>query len=209
MSSTESAPRRRRRDAPRKGDLREKAILDAAEELLEVESFDGITVEAIARGAGIARNALYFYFASKQEVFTALVRRTVAEISEDATSVAADGQLAPREAVVRAVRNTERSWAAHGRLMSAAVELGAVIPEIGALWAATVERYAAAMADVLSRTPMPAEGPASASEVARALCWMTERTFYRAYAEGARGDALTQVGDVCIGIWLAVLPAPE
>ena len=205
MSSSETAPRRRRRDAPSKGELREKAILDAAEELLEVETFDGITVEAIARGAGITRNAMYFYFSSKQEVFTALVRRTVAEISEDATSVAADAQLAPQEAVVRAVRNTERSWAAHGRVMSAAVEFGAVIPEIGVVWAATVERYTTAMTDVLGRTRMPAEGPGSASEVARALCWMTERTFYRAYVEGARGDALSQVGDVCIGIWLAVL----
>jgi AcrR family transcriptional regulator len=209
MPSAETAPRRRRRDAPRKGDLREKAILDAAEELLEAQSFDGITVEAIARGAGIARNALYFYFASKQEVFTALVRRTVAEISEDATSVAADAQLTPRDAVVRAVRNTERSWAAHGRVMSAAVELGAVIPEIGVLWAATVEGYVAAMTDILGRTDMPAEGPGSPREVARALCWMTERTFYRAYVEGARGDALTQAGDVCIGIWLAVLPPAD
>jgi TetR/AcrR family transcriptional regulator, ethionamide resistance regulator len=189
MSSAGTAPRRRRRDAPRKGDLREKAILDAAEELLEVEAFDGITVEAIARG----------------EVFTALVRRTVAEISEDASSVAADAQLAPQEAVVRAVRNTERSWAAHGRVMSAAVELGAVIPEIGTVWAATVERYAAAMTDVLGRARMAAEGPGSAPEVARALCWMTERTFYRAYVDGARGDALAHVGDVCIGIWLTVM----
>lgn len=209
MSSAETAPRRRRRDAPRKGELREKAILDAAEELLEVETFDGITVEAIARGAGITRNALYFYFASKQEVFTALVRRTVAEISDDATSVAADAQLAPQEAIVRAVRNTERSWAAHGRVMSAAVELGAVIPEIGVVWAATVERYAAAMTEVLGRTRMPVEGPGSPSEVARALCWMTERTFYRAFVEGARDDALSQVGAVCIEIWLAVLPAAD
>jgi TetR/AcrR family transcriptional regulator, ethionamide resistance regulator len=72
----------------------------------------------------------------------------------------------------------------------------------------------AAMTEILGRTDMPADGPGSAPEVARALCWMTERTFYRAYVEGAhvegaRGAALTHVGDVCIGIWLAVLPAAE
>ncbi|GAA5115048.1 TetR/AcrR family transcriptional regulator [Pseudonocardia adelaidensis] len=206
MASAEATPRRRRRDAPSKGDLREKAILDAAEKLLEVETFDGITVEAIARGAGIARNALYFYFASKQEVITALVRRTVAEVADDAASVVADAELAPQEAIVRAVRNTERSWATHGRLMSVAVELGAVIPEIGLEWAATVERYGVAMAEVLRRAGMPDEAPRSAPEVARALCWMTERTFYRAYVEGARADELSRAGDVCIGIWLAVLP---
>jgi len=208
MANAEATPRRRRRDAPRKGDLREKAILDTAEKLLEVETFDAITVEAIARGAGIARNALYFYFSSKQEVITALVRRTVAEVTGDAASVVADAELAASEAVVRAVRNTERSWATHGRLMSVAVELGAVIPEIGQEWSATVEAYGVAMAEVLRRAGVPDdEGPRSASEIARALCWMTERTFYRAYVEGARGEELSRTGDVCIAIWLAVLPA--
>src|SRR4051812_6589403 len=67
VTQADAAARRRRREAPRKGDLREQAILDAAEALLESETLDTLTVEAIARGAGITRNALYFYFASKQD----------------------------------------------------------------------------------------------------------------------------------------------
>ncbi|WP_307821929.1 TetR family transcriptional regulator [Streptomyces coffeae] len=49
-----------RSDAPRKGDLREQALLDAAEALLEHTSLEELTVEAIAKGAGISRGSLYF-----------------------------------------------------------------------------------------------------------------------------------------------------
>ncbi|GAA0284044.1 hypothetical protein GCM10009527_095180 [Actinomadura nitritigenes] len=107
MTSADAASRRRRREEPRKGDLREQAILDAAEEQLGTQSLDGMTVESIARGAGITRNALYFYFASKQDVLAALVRRSLEPIADDAASTAADTAAEPTERIVRAVRNTE------------------------------------------------------------------------------------------------------
>src|ERR1700754_4407343 len=70
----------KRRNAPSKGDQRIRAILDAAEVLLERERAEPMTVESIARGAGILRGSLYFYFGSKQEVLVALVARTVAQL---------------------------------------------------------------------------------------------------------------------------------
>ncbi|MEV5411102.1 TetR/AcrR family transcriptional regulator [Thermopolyspora sp. NPDC052614] len=206
MTSADARGRRRRRDAPRKGDLREQAILDAAEEQLQTQTLDGMTVESIARGAGITRNALYFYFASKQDVLTALVRRTVKQIANDAAFTAADTGTEPPERIVRAVRNTERHWVQHGVVMRAAVELGAVIPEIGAMWTETVERYVTAMTGVLLSAGLPAEGPGAAEDVARALCWMTERNFYRASAGKGGEDALKHAGDVCIDIWHRMLP---
>lgn len=206
MTSADAASRRRRRDAPRKGDLREQAILDAAEAQLEAQALDGMTVESIARGAGITRNALYFYFASKQDVLTALVRRTVDEIANYAVATAADTGTAPRERIVRAVHNTERYWIQHGVVMRAAVELGAVIPEIGAMWTETVEGYIAAMAEVLTDAGLPKKGPGSAEDVARALCWMTERNFYYTSSGGGGEDALRHTSEVCIGIWQRMLP---
>ncbi|WP_033293960.1 TetR/AcrR family transcriptional regulator [Amycolatopsis jejuensis] len=197
------ASRRRRRDAPRKGDLREQAILDAAEEQLGTRSLDDVTVESLARAAGITRNALYFYFGSKRDVLTALVGRTVEEIADDAATTEADTAAEPRERIAQAVRNTERSWARHGVVMRAAVELGAVIPEVGARWAETVERYIAAMTEVLSGAGLPGTGPGSAADVARALCWMTERTLYHA---SAAGNDLSRASEVCIGIWHRMLP---
>ncbi|MFC9250253.1 helix-turn-helix domain-containing protein [Amycolatopsis thailandensis] len=48
---------------------------------------------SIAKGAGISRGSLYFYFGSKQEVLAALVARTVASLHLDGQS--ADPWLAP------------------------------------------------------------------------------------------------------------------
>ncbi|MGJ5691915.1 helix-turn-helix domain-containing protein, partial [Streptomyces pratensis] len=68
-------PTRGRRTTERKGDVRERAILDTCEALLAHKGYDAMTVGDVAQGAGITRGALYFYFGSKQEVVTALVAR--------------------------------------------------------------------------------------------------------------------------------------
>ncbi|ONI74080.1 hypothetical protein BWI15_11960 [Kribbella sp. ALI-6-A] len=185
----------KRRQGPRKGDLREKAILDAAEELLGREGVELMTVESIAKGAGISRASLYFYFGSKLEVLTALVGRTVDALAAQAeVAEAADESV---EDVVRAsVRHTANSWREHGLVMRAAVDLTPVTPAIRGLWTGTVNRYAAAMTEVLARAGVP--DPA----VAEALCWMTERTFYWA---SVNGDDLDRTADICAQIWCATI----
>jgi AcrR family transcriptional regulator len=207
VTRAEATARRRRRDTPTKGDLREQAILDAAEALLETETLDTLTVELIARGAGITRNGLYFYFASKQDVLTALVARTMREVADTAAMAAADVASPPEDTIARAVQATERLWRTHGRVMRAAVEFGAVIPDVGAMWTQTVERYAAAMTEVLRRAGLPKKGPGSAQETARALCWMTERNLYWAYVRAGAGAELTRTARTCTTIWLKVLPS--
>lgn len=71
-----------RRGIERKGDVRERAILDTCEALLADKGYDAMTVGDIAQGAGITRGALYFYFGSKHEVVAALVARTVEHLWE-------------------------------------------------------------------------------------------------------------------------------
>jgi hypothetical protein len=63
---TKSWPSRRTTPAVRKGDLRERQILDAVEKLQATRGYADMTVGDIAEAAGITRGALYFYFASKQ-----------------------------------------------------------------------------------------------------------------------------------------------
>src|SRR5262245_18924479 len=132
---------RRQREAPRKGDLREQAILDTAEALLAQVGVEPMTVEAIAAGAGISRGSLYFYFGSKKEVLTALVARTLEALRGEALLPVADATLTPRDAIARAVREIERMWREHGRVLRTAVDYSAAIPEIGALWSATVADF--------------------------------------------------------------------
>ncbi|MFF9490177.1 TetR/AcrR family transcriptional regulator [Streptomyces sp. NPDC014676] len=189
----------RRRDAPSKGDLREQALLDAAEELLEQTSLENLTVEAIAQKAGISRGSLYFYFGSKHEVLAALVERTMRTIRAHAEATARDDSAPPVEAMERAVRATEEVWRAHSTVMRAAVDYSALHPVIGAAWRGTVERFAVTMTQVLTNAGIPDDdGPDGASALAAALCWMTERTFYRAACapDGDLGRAGTTVSEI-------------
>lgn len=210
MPDDDQRARRGRREGPRKGDLRERAILDAAEALLEDQGVDPLTVEAIARGAGISRASLYFYFGSKQDVLRALVARTVALVAADARQAAADDDADPAESIRHAVRRTEGHWREHGRVMRAAVELSPSVPEIDALWSGTVTDYAAAMAAVLIRGGVAdGRGATGAPALASTLCWMQERNFYLAAGEPDAAKALRRATATSTEVWLRVLGAAD
>jgi len=50
-------------------------VLDAAFELFLEHGYDGTSMEAVARAAGVTKPVVYDCFASKEELFTALLRR--------------------------------------------------------------------------------------------------------------------------------------
>jgi TetR/AcrR family transcriptional regulator, ethionamide resistance regulator len=56
------------------------AILTTAERLLEERLLTEISVDDLARGAGISRPTFYFYFPSKEAVLLTLVDRVVQEV---------------------------------------------------------------------------------------------------------------------------------
>ncbi len=192
-------PPRGRRATERKGDVRERAILDTCEALLADKGYEAMTVGDIAQGAGITRGALYFYFGSKQEVVTALVARTVQHLWERSRATAASDD--PRRAVAAAMRRTVELWNEHGLVMRTAIDLSLTVPEIGVLWSHTADLFIAAITAVLERAGVrPGTGPDQAAAMARALCWMIERSFYHASQESR--DSLRRASATCEHIWL-------
>src|SRR6185503_20620633 len=85
-----SQPRasRGRRTARPSGDDRELAILETATRLLEERSIAEISVDDLAKGAGISRPTFYFYFPSKDAVLLTLVERVILEADEAAERLA-------------------------------------------------------------------------------------------------------------------------
>ncbi|MCG0283740.1 TetR/AcrR family transcriptional regulator [Streptomyces sp. PSAA01] len=190
---------RSRRAAERKGDVRERAILDTCEALLTRKGYDAMTVGDIAQGAGITRGALYFYFGSKQEVVTALVARTVEHLWERSWVTAQADE--PRQAIAAAMRRTVELWNEHGPVMRTAIDLSLTVPEIGELWNRTADLFITAITAVLERAGIQAGNePEQASAMARALCWMIERTFYHASQESR--ENLHKASSTCEHIWL-------
>ncbi|WP_433286804.1 TetR/AcrR family transcriptional regulator [Pseudonocardia sp. CA-142604] len=192
-------PARRRRTTERKGDVRERAILDTCEALLAQKGYDAMAVGDIAQGAGITRGALYFYFGSKQEVVTALVARTVEHLWERSRVTAETDD--PRRAIAAAMQRTVELWNQHGLVMRTAIDLSLAVPEIGELWSHTADLFIAAITAVLERAGVAAgTEPEQASAMARALCWMIERTFYHASQEAR--EKLQEASSTCEHIWL-------
>lgn len=82
--TTSSAPThvgasRGRRTSRPSGDDRELAILATAEQLLERRSLADISVDDLAKGAGISRPTFYFYFSSKEAVLLTLFDQMMRE----------------------------------------------------------------------------------------------------------------------------------
>jgi AcrR family transcriptional regulator len=193
---------RRRSGAPSKGDLRELKILEVLEDLLVVKSFDALTTNDIAEGAGLSRASMYFYFGSKQEALVALFAKTIEALREKSRA-AADDPAAPRGAIATAMRRTRDRWREHGLIMRVAIDQASTIPEIGALWTETAEIFIDAIAAILIRAGVPShDGPDGARALAGAVCWMVERTFYHASAVSL--EALDQAAETCEVVWLRI-----
>lgn len=193
---------RRRSGEPRKGDLREAAILDAAEELLATIGYDAMTVADIAERAGITRGALYFYFGSKQDVIATLFARTVAVLHEKSRAATEDAASGAK-AIDVAMRRTEDLWREHGVVMRTAIDLAATVPELDALWQETADIFIGAIAAILEHMGVPAGKRSDQSAaIAEALCWMIERNFYQ--ASRVSPARLTKARQTCSEIWLRV-----
>ncbi|MET0474782.1 MAG: helix-turn-helix domain-containing protein [Mycobacterium sp.] len=190
---------RRRSTAPRKGDLRREAVLDAAERLLATTGYDAMTIADVADGAGITRGALYFYFGSKQEVITALFARCVEVLHQKSRAAAEEAANGPA-AIATAMQRTEALWREHGVVMRTAIDLAATIEELDVLWTDTAELFIEAIQAILENMGVP-PGPGidESAAMAKALCWMIERNFYQ--ASRVSNAELARASRTCAEIW--------
>lgn len=59
-----------------------QAILDAAERRLREGGYGALSVAGLARGLGLAQNAVYWYFPSKDHLFVAALERMLGDVLE-------------------------------------------------------------------------------------------------------------------------------
>ena len=185
MSSRRTA---RTRAAPRRGDVREHALLAAAERMLASGSFEAASIAEIGAQAGISRPTFYFYFASKQALLAQLISHTLEELGGRIGGALRDDGADPRATIADALRATAAVWREHRDVMCAAVELSPSVPEIAALWDETVEATVELGVRLLvEHGEVPeARDHGAARELVRTLAWSTERNFYN-LMRGAAG----------------------
>jgi AcrR family transcriptional regulator len=205
--SDRSAAVRGRRPVRPSGDDRELAILATAERLLAERPLSTISVDDLARGAGISRPTFYFYFASKDAVLLTLLDRVVAEAdaaTRDAFGVPATG---PREGWRRAITAYYETFRAHRPLTLAWAEARSTNAEVRRLWARVFEEWVLQCATAIEAERNRGAAPAGlpARDLAVALTSMNERVLYATFSGDGPAVAESDVVDVLLEIWLSAV----
>lgn len=83
--------------------VREQQMLDAAVRVFSRRGYHAASMDEISRAAGISKPMIYVYLGSKEELFTACIRREAGRLVESITSAAAV-DLPPDEQLWRGLR---------------------------------------------------------------------------------------------------------
>lgn len=199
---------RGRRAARASGDDRERAILETAERLLEERPLSEISVDDLAKGAGISRPTFYFYFSSKDAVVLTIIDRLVAAAAgsrEEALKTMAEGEL--RGGLRRALEDLYGAFRSRRAVTLAAAELRMRNPEARELWAQVMEGWVADVTAVIEAERARGAAPPGepAREVAIALVQMNERVQYATFTGESPSLDEERVVDVLVDIWLRTI----
>jgi len=180
--------------------------MSTAERLLQEHSLGEISVDDLARGAGISRPAFYFYFPSKDAVVLTLVDRMVEEAAtarEAAERLLADSITAWRESL----KSFYAIFGAHRAVIRAATELSATNAEARDLRTQVIEGWVAHVTERIEvereRGAAPAGVPAR--ELATALVQMNERVLSAIFVEEVPALAEDTVIDTLDHIWMSAI----
>jgi AcrR family transcriptional regulator len=204
---TEIRPTRGRRVRRTTGDDREQAILATAERLFEDRPLHEISVDDLARGAGISRPTFYFYFPSKEAVLLSLLDRVVEEARAnrgDALERFAEDPPRWLRQAITAIYDTFRS---HRAVSLAAAEARATSAEVRELWTRVMNTFVdeTAMAIEAERARGAAPPGVPARDLAIALNSMNERVLQATFAGHPPAIAEDDVVDVLLAAWLGAI----
>lgn len=205
-ASPAARPNRGRRVPRVSGDERERAILETAERLLGERSLQEISVDDLARGAGISRPTFYFYFPSKEAVLLSLLDRLVEEarsgvalalLGEDPQGVVRDG--------LRAIHKTFRE---HRPVTLAVAAARVSSPAVAALWSEVMERFVVETTEAIEseRAQGAAPGP-TARDLAVVLNRMNERVLQATFEQDVPFLDEDSMLDTLTEVWLRAIYA--
>jgi AcrR family transcriptional regulator len=199
---------RGRRATRASGDDRERAILETAEKLLEERPLSEISVDDLARGAGISRPTFYFYFPSKDAVVLTIIDRLVAAAAgsrEQALKTFAAGE--PRAALRQGLEDLYAAFRSRRAVVLAAAELRMTNPEARDLWAQVMEAWVDDVTAVIEAERARGAAPPGqpARDMAIALVQMNERAQYATFADESPAIDDGRVLDVLVEIWLRAI----
>jgi AcrR family transcriptional regulator len=201
------ATARGRRTPRASGDERERAILATAERLLEERPLSEISVEDLAKGAGISRPTFYFYFPSKDAVLLTLVDRTVEEAASSREEALAKLAEDPRAAWRLVLQDSFEVFGSRRGAILAAAELRATNAEARELWSQAMEGWVTDASAIIEAERARGVAPPGqpARDLAIALVQMNERVHYATFAGEEPALEEGRVLEVLVDIWVRAI----
>ena len=146
--------------------------------------FKNLTVDELARGAGLSRTAFYFYFAGKEEALMSAAAEAAEELYAKADSWW-HGEGPPEQLVRAALEGILQVYVEHAALLRTAVEVAGYNPEFDKFYKSLLDRFVRATADHLRREEAAGRlRPLDCDVVAEALVWQAERCNYVLIKQG-------------------------
>lgn len=212
-SAPDSTRPRRGRGRPAFDDVEDR-LLGAVERLLGAgQPFGALSVETLAREAGIARATFYLHFKDKG----ALVARLLARISDEVVASGGawfeNARGSGPEQVRAAIGGVVRTFKRHQAVLAAVADTAPFDPAVAALHDDMMDRLCRASRRAVAA--VRAEGRASAhadAALADMLSWIVELycTRFVAGCEGRRLDAVAdRLAHICASAIFAADVAPR
>jgi AcrR family transcriptional regulator len=196
---------RGRRSARPSGDDREQAILATAERLLAERSFADVSVDDLARGAGLSRPTFYFYFRSKEAVLLSLLEPLIARADSEFDGAVQRLPTDPRKIWRSGIKAFFTAFESHRAVARAGAEALAGSPEIRAVWSSFMQRWIDQTAVMIRAERARGAAPESiaAADLATALNEMNERMIMATLSAEQPAVNEDKVVDTLAHIWVS------
>ncbi|WP_431238315.1 TetR/AcrR family transcriptional regulator [Mycolicibacterium aichiense] len=203
MPAVSPARIRGRRATRPSGDDREAAILRTLEEMLTERPFAEISVDELAKGAGLSRPTFYFYFASKDAVLVRLFTRAITASGPDQQQ-SADVSGQPQQAWRDGIYAFFDSLRPNRAVVLAGLGVMATNTELREVWASFMTGWIDYTAALITRERERGAAPDTipARDLATALNLMNERVVVA--AQGTQQPTLAEDAalESVVHIWI-------
>jgi TetR/AcrR family transcriptional regulator, ethionamide resistance regulator len=194
---------RGRRSARPSGDDRELAILTTAERLLEQRPLADISVDDLAKGAGLSRPTFYFYFPSKDAVMLTLFERVIVEADSALESMVANPPADLKTLWRIGINVFVETFGSH-RAVSLAAESARTNKDLRELWSRFMQKWVGHIATVIeaerSRGAAPVTLPAH--ELSVALNLLNEKVMLTSFAGERPSVPRERLLETLVHIWV-------
>ncbi|MGD1172745.1 TetR/AcrR family transcriptional regulator [Mycobacterium seoulense] len=186
------------------GDDREQAILATAERLLAQRSFADISVDDLAKGAGLSRPTFYFYFKSKDAVLLSLLEPVIARADSEFDGAVQRLPEDPRRVWRNGIKAFFTAFSSHRRLARAATEALATSSELRVVWLGFMQKWIDQTAAMITAERARGAAPETipAADLATSLNQMNERTMMAALSAETPAVDEERVVDTLTHIWV-------